>query len=103
MPLDPRVSAVLSQPYVHAWQKTKFKQKLPANVDVEVVSQKKLLILQNILTNPRLVKPNREGPDQVFQEGPHQPEVDATDAPGAVHQDHDVGDRWSLATKSVFS
>lgn len=40
---------------------------------------------QNLLTNPGLVKLHTEGPDQVFQERPDQPEVDPADTPGTIH------------------
>ena len=58
---------------------------------------------QNILTNPGLVELHREGLDQVFQERPDQPEVDAADTPGAVHQYHNVGDGWSLTHELLSS
>lgn len=58
---------------------------------------------ENLLTNPGLVELHRKGPDQVFQERPDQPEVDATDTPGAVHQNHDVGYGWRLTHKPLIS
>lgn len=51
---------------------------------------------QSLLTNSGLIKLHSEGSDQVLQEGPDKPEVDAADTPGAVHQNHNVGYGWSL-------
>lgn len=58
---------------------------------------------QNLLTNPGLVKLHIEGPDQVFQESPDQPEVDAADTPGAIHQNDNVRYGRSLTHKAIFS
>jgi len=58
---------------------------------------------QNLLTNPGLVKLHRKGLDQVFQERPDQPEVDAADTPGAIHQNNDVRYGWSLTHKLISS
>lgn len=58
---------------------------------------------RNLLTNPGLVKLDRESSDQIFQERPDQPEVDAADTPGAIHKNNNVRYGWSLTHKSVFS
>lgn len=52
-------------------------------------------------TDASLVSSHGEGLDQVLQERADQPEVDPPDAPGAVHQDHDVSYRWARADKPI--
>lgn len=47
------------------------------------------------------INANIKGIDQVFQERTDQPEVQPANTPGAVHQDHDVGNGLSVAHKLV--
>lgn len=58
---------------------------------------------QSLLTNPGPVKLHVERSDQAFQERPDQLEVDASDAPGAVHQDDDVRRGSRLTRERLFS
>jgi len=92
VPLDPRVSTVLSQTctHTHTLKKKQSSEFLWTSGT------------RTLLTDPGLVELHREGPDQVLQEGPDQPEVDAPDAPGAVHQDHDVRYGRGLAGELVL-
>lgn len=57
---------------------------------------------QKLLTDSGPVEVHVEGSDQVLQERPDQPEVDATDAPGSVHQDDDVRLGFTLTREGLF-
>lgn len=48
-----------------------------------------------------LINANVEGVDKVFQEHTDKPEVETTDAPGAVDQDHDVRNGLGAAHKLI--
>lgn len=52
-------------------------------------------------TNPCLIDANIKGINQIFQEHADQPEVEPTDTPGPVHQDHDVCNGLSVANKLI--
>lgn len=52
-------------------------------------------------TYPCLIDADVESIDQVFQEHADEPEVEPADAPGAVHQDHDVCDGLGAAHKAI--
>lgn len=52
-------------------------------------------------TYPCLIDTNIKGIDQVFQEHANQPEVEPTDTPGSVHQNHDVCYSLSVAHKLI--
>lgn len=58
---------------------------------------------REILTDPGLVRLHIERPDQVLQERPDQPEVDAADTPGSIHQNNNVGYGRSVTHKPLFS
>lgn len=48
-----------------------------------------------------LINANVKGIDKVFQEHADQPEVEPTNTPGAIHQDHNVCNGFSVAHKLV--
>lgn len=52
-------------------------------------------------TYPCLVDANLEGIDQVFQEHADKPEVDPTNTPGAVNQDHNVSNGFRVTHKLI--
>lgn len=57
--------------------------------------------VQEVPTYPCLINANIEGIDQIFQEHADQPEVEPTDTPGPVHQDHDICDGFGVAHKLI--
>lgn len=52
-------------------------------------------------TYPRLIDANIKCIDKVFQEHADQPEVEPTNTPGPVHQDHDICNGLSVAHKLI--
>lgn len=92
VPLDPGVSTVLGQTCGSTPEEVSAPQNVSAGHRSHVTGGTK----PPPLTYAGLVDLHVEGLDQVLKEGPDQPEVDPTDAPGAVHQDDDVGDGWGL-------
>lgn len=109
MPLDSGVSAVLSQTCTHSQVEVKSHTAATSHsnkyhrASFHVHFPEDQPVLKNPLTNSGLVKVHIEGSDQALQERPDQPEVDASDTPGAIHQNNDVGYGLSLTQKRLFS